>query len=229
MKPLAFAVLGAAVMGCGQQAGSAGRAKIVSLEDSVSYVLGYQLGSQAKQQSVKLAPGVILRGLSDGLGGGKAELTDEQMQSAMASFQVQMISAQRARDSVAAIDNRKAGDAFLARNKTEPGVKTTASGLQYKVLKEGTGQRPKATSTVTVHYRGTLLDGTEFDRSGAEPVSFPLNRVIPGWTEGVQLMTPGSKYQFWIPSDLAYGPAGSPPRIGPNQTLVFEVELVSFR
>ncbi len=229
MRPLAMAALGATLAGCGQQAGPAGSAKLASLEDSVSYVLGYQLGSQAKQQDVKLSPQVILRGLNDALGGGTSRLTDAQMQSAMASFQVKMIAAQRIRDSVAAIENEKAGTAFLARNKTEPGVRTTPSGLQYKVLKEGSGSRPKATSTVTVNYRGTLLDGTEFDKSGAEPVTFSLARVIPGWTEGVQLMTPGSRYQFWIPSELAYGPSGSPPRIGPNQTLVFEVELLSFR
>ena len=122
------------------------------------------------------------------------------------------------------------GDKFLAENAKKEGVNTTPSGLQWKALREGKGGHPKATSTVTVHYKGTLPDGTPFDSSyGGDPVIFPLNRVIAGWTEGVQLMTPGSKSQFWLPSGLGYGEQGSPPAIGPNQPLVFEIELISFK
>ncbi|MDB6175428.1 MAG: fkpA [Chthoniobacteraceae bacterium] len=124
------------------------------------------------------------------------------------------------------------GEKYLAENAKKEGVKTTASGLQYKVLKEGEGKSPKATDTVQVHYRGTLLDGTEFDSSikRGQPAEFPLNRVIKGWTEGVQLMKEGAKYQFTIPPQLAYGASGTPGGpIGPNETLIFEVELLKIR
>ncbi len=123
------------------------------------------------------------------------------------------------------------GKAFLAENATKPGVQQTASGLQYKVLKEGTGKSPKATDTVLVHYRGTLLDGTEFDSSYKrnQPISFPLNRVIPGWTEGLQLAKEGGKIELYIPSQLAYGSRGAGGAIGPDETLIFEVELLEVK
>jgi FKBP-type peptidyl-prolyl cis-trans isomerase len=127
--------------------------------------------------------------------------------------------------------NSKDAEKFLAENKAKPGVKTTASGLQYKVEKEGSGTPPKETDTVVVNYRGTLIDGTEFDSSykRGEPATFPVNRVIKGWTEALQLMKPGAKYQLVIPSDLAYGPGGTGGDIGPNATLIFEVELMSVK
>src|SRR5204863_9102484 len=131
----------------------------------------------------------------------------------------------------AAEKNTTEGEKFLAENKNKPGVKTTGSGLQYKVLKEGSGTPPKETDTVVVNYRGTLIDGTEFDSSykRGEPATFPVNRVIKGWTEALQLMKPGAKYQLFIPSDLAYGPGGTGGDIGPNATLIFEVELMSVK
>jgi FKBP-type peptidyl-prolyl cis-trans isomerase FkpA len=228
MKSLAYAALGASLLGCGQ-AGTTGNTSLTTLEDSVSYVLGFQLGHQAKQQDVKLNPAVFVKALNEALAGGKGALTEQQMQGAMSAFQTRMMAAQRAKDSVGSIENEKAGNDFLAKNKNEAGVKSTASGLQYKVIQAGSGPSPKATSSVTVKYRGTLLDGTEFDSSGDRTVTFVLTGVIPGWTEGLQLMPKGAKYQFWIPGHLAYGPAGSPPRIGPNQTLFFEVEMVDFK
>jgi FKBP-type peptidyl-prolyl cis-trans isomerase len=151
------------------------------------------------------------------------------MQTAMQSFQQQVAQQQEAKQKVAGEKNKTEGEAFLAKNKARKEVKTTASGLQYEVLTEGTGANPKATDTVTVNYKGTLMDGTTFDSSydRGQPATFVLNQVIPGWTEGVQLMKVGSKYKFYIPSALGYGERGAGGVIGPNAPLVFEVELVS--
>lgn len=230
MRILALTALSAMMLGCGQQAGT-GSTKLASQEDSVSYILGYKMGENLKQQSVPVKPEIIFGGMQAGFAGTPALMHDSVMQSVMMAFQVRMMGMQHQKDSAAAIDNQKAGEAFMTSNKAKEGVKTTASGLQYKVLKEGAGAKPSATSTVTVHYKGTLLDGRPFDSSydRGQPATFQLNQVIPGWTEGVQLMTPGSKYQFWIPGNLGYGPQGSPPTIGPNATLVFEVELLSVK
>ena len=229
MRILALAALSAAMLGC-QQAGT-GSVKLASQEDSVSYILGYKMGENLKQQSVPVKPEIIYGGMRAGFNGSTPLMHDSVMQSVMMAFQVRMMGVQHQKDSVAAIDNQKAGEEFMASNKSKEGVKTTASGLQYKVIKEGSGAKPAATSTVTVHYKGTLLNGNQFDSSydRGQPATFQLNQVIPGWTEGVQLMTPGSKYQFWIPGNLGYGPQGSPPSIPPNATLVFEVELLSVK
>jgi FKBP-type peptidyl-prolyl cis-trans isomerase len=189
------------------------------------------MGENLKQQSVPVKPEIIFAGMKAGFTGTTSTMHDTVMQAVMMAFQVRMMGVQHQKDSAAAIDNQKGGEEFLTSNKGKDGVKTTPSGLQYKVLKEGSGANPKATSTVTVHYKGTLLDGKQFDSSydRGQPATFQLNQVIPGWTEGVQLMTPGSKFQFWIPGNLGYGPQGSPPTIPPNATLVFEVELVSVK
>jgi FKBP-type peptidyl-prolyl cis-trans isomerase FklB len=222
-----FAV-SAASLGCGQQVGGG---KLATSDDSVSYILGYKMGENLKQQSVPVKPDLIFRGLKEGMAGSAAMFSDSVMQSTMMAFQVRMMGIQRQKDSTAGLENKKDGEKFLADNKGKDGVKTTPSGLQYKVVTEGTGPRPSKTSTVTVHYKGTLLDGKEFDSSykRGQPATFPLNQVIPGWTEGVGMMNAGSKYEFWIPGELAYGPQGSPPTIPPNATLHFEVELISFK
>jgi FKBP-type peptidyl-prolyl cis-trans isomerase len=230
MRILVSAALGALALGCGQQSG-AGSTKLASQEDSVSYILGFKMGDNLKRQSVPVKPEVIFRGMQTGFSGGKPLMTDSLMQSVMMAFQMRMMGVQHQKDSTAAVDNKQQGDQFLASNKSKDGVKTTPSGLQYKVIKEGTGPRPSVTNTVTVHYKGTLLDGKPFDSSydRGQPATFQLNQVIPGWTEGLQLMNAGAKYQFWIPGNLGYGPQGSPPTIPPNATLVFEVELLSFK
>jgi FKBP-type peptidyl-prolyl cis-trans isomerase FklB len=227
MKILAIAALGAVMLGCGQQAGTAS-GKLVTVEDSVSYILGYRMGENLKQQSVPVNPAIIHQGMQQGFSGGKSVMADSTMQAIIMGFQVRMMGIQRQKDSAAGVDNEKAGQAFLAANKSKDGVKTTPSGIQYRVIKEGTGPRPKATSTVTVKYTGKLLNGEIFDASDRHggTATFRLNEVIPGWTESLQLMNTGSVYQFWIPGQLAYGPQGSPPNIGPNATLDFEIELL---
>ncbi len=230
MKILAIVAVGSLAFGACQP-GAAGGGKLASQDDSVSYIIGYKMGENLKQQSVPVKPELIFRGLREGMAGTLASIPDSAMQATMMAFQVRMMGIQRQKDSASAIEQQAEGSKFLADNKGKEGVKTTPSGLQYRVLNEGSGPRPKATSQVTVHYKGTLLDGKEFDSSynRGQPATFMLNQVIPGWTEGVQLMNVGSKYEFWIPGDLAYGPAGSPPAIPPNATLCFEVELLSFK
>jgi FKBP-type peptidyl-prolyl cis-trans isomerase FkpA/FKBP-type peptidyl-prolyl cis-trans isomerase FklB len=219
----------ALTFGCGTRPG--GNARLSTLEDSASYVLGYKMGLNMHQQSAPVKPELFYHGMEDGMAGSTARISDSLAQSLMMSLQVKMMGAQHLKDSAAGITNKDAGARFLAENKGKEGVVTTASGLQYKIIKAGTGPHPKPTSQVTVHYIGKLLDGTEFDASKRHggPATFTLNQVIPGWTEGVQLMNSGSTYQIWIPGELAYGPQGSPPTIPPNATLSFEVELLSFK
>jgi FKBP-type peptidyl-prolyl cis-trans isomerase len=232
MRTLALSALiavSAVVSGCGQQAG-AGPTKLTTQEDSASYLVGFKMGQQMKDQHVPLKPEVIFRGISAGIAGSPSMIPDSLVQTVMMNFQARLAQAQQKRDSADGIENEKAGAAFLAENKSKDGVKTTQSGLQYKVLKEGTGPRPTATSKVTVNYKGTLIDGKPFDASApGQPMTIGLNQVVPGWTEAIMLMNTGSKYQFWIPAHLAYGAQGSPPTIPPNATLVFEVELLSFK
>ena len=200
--------------------------------DKVSYGVGLDIGTTFKKQGMDLNPDVIMRGLRDGLSGAKPLMTEEELRTTMVEYSKSMMEKQQALNRETAAKNKEAGDKFLAENKSKPGVKTTESGLQYKVLKEGSGPTPKLTDTVSTNYRGTLLDGTEFDSSYKrnEPTSFPVNRVIKGWTEALQMMKVGSKYQLFIPADLAYGERGAPAGgIGPNETLVFDVELVDIK
>ena len=197
-------------------------------KEKVSYSIGLDIGSTLKRQLIEVNADLLNKGIQDGLSGTKPLMSDEEVKAVMNAFQKDMTEKQAAAKKAAGEKNAAEGTKFLAANKTKEGVKTTASGLQYKVLKEGTGAAPKATDTVKVNYRGTTIDGTEFDSSykRGEPATFPVNRVIPGWTEALQLMKPGAKYQLVIPASLAYGERGAGSDIGPNSTLLFEVELV---
>ncbi|OGR15550.1 MAG: hypothetical protein A2277_11215 [Desulfobacterales bacterium RIFOXYA12_FULL_46_15] len=197
-------------------------------KDKISYILGINMGNHFKRDSIDIDTDMLMKGFKDALSGAKPILTDEEMASAMTVFQQQMQAKQMEKIKVIGEKNKKAGETFLAENKKKDGVITLKSGLQYKVVTEGTGKMPKESDKVTTHYRGTLVDGTEFDSSykRGEPVSFPVNGVIAGWTEALQLMKTGSKWQLFIPSDLAYGENGPEP-IGPNATLIFDVELIS--
>ena len=194
----------------------------------ISYSIGADIGKNFKRSEIDIDPKTLAAGMVDALAG-KTLLTEEEMKDTLQKFQTEMMTKMQAKQKESGDKNTKDGEAFLAANAKKEGVKVTASGLQYKVIKSGTGKTPKATDTVKTHYHGTLIDGTVFDSSieRKEPVTFPVNGVIPGWTEALQLMKEGDKWQLFIPAKLAYGERGAGQKIGPNSALVFEVELLS--
>src|SRR5712675_2654898 len=199
--------------------------------DKFSYALGMKMGANLHRQAVPVDPNILARGLKDGLTGSKTLLTDEEAQAAIVEVQTDLRKKQQEKMQQAAAANKTEGESFLAANKGKEGVVTLPSGLQYKILKEGTGPKPTATDSVVCNYRGTLINGTEFDSSykRGQPATFPVVGVIKGWTEALQLMPVGSKWQLFIPSDLAYGERGAGGQIGPGATLIFEVELLSIQ
>ena len=200
-------------------------------KDKVSYSIGLDIGTTLKKQNIDVNTDTLFTGLKDALSGAKPKMTEEEMKETMMNFSKELRDKQQKTMEEATQKNAAAGAKFLEENKKKPGVKTTASGLQYKVLKEGSGPSPKETDTVVTNYRGTLINGTEFDSSYKrnEPVTFPVNGVIKGWTEALQLMKKGSKYELFVPAELAYGPRGAGQDIGPNETLIFEVELLDIK
>jgi len=198
-----------------------------SQKEKMSYIIGMDMGKNLKNQSIDIDQAAFARGIKDAFSGGKSSLTDEEIRQTMTAFQKEMM----AKSQALGEKNKKEGEAFLAGNKKKQGVITLPSGLQYKVISAGKGTKPKPTDTVTVQYRGTLIDGTEFDSSyrRGQPATFPVNGVIPGWTEALGLMQEGAKWQIFVPSNLAYGEKGTGGQIGPNATLIFEVELISIQ
>ena len=210
-------------------------AALKTQKDKVSYVVGYDLGSKIggdiKKQGLDFNVDAFLRGMKEAISGTKATLPDSEMTSAMMAFQQQMMEKQQAAVKVTGDKKQKEGEEFLAANAKKDSVKVLASGLQYKILREGTGAMPTVNDTVTTHYRGSLIDGKVFDESYSrgEPISFPVTGVIRGWTEALQLMKVGSKWELVIPASLAYGERGAGQMIGPNETLVFQIELIAVK
>jgi len=217
------------VIGC-SQTNTDKELPITSKVDSVSYSIGLDIGENFKKQDIEIEPKLMLQGIMHAMSD-TSLLTDEEIQLVMTNFQMEMRDKQQNEMKVSAEKNKTEAEAFFAQNKTKEGVVTLESGLQYKVLKSGNGKSPKLSSTVETHYAGRLLDGTEFDSSYKRGTPFSTNvaGVIPGWTEILQLMKEGDKWEVYIPSDLAYGERGSGPTIGPNAALIFEMELISVK
>lgn len=222
---LALACLGLlAPTACAQE-----QTPVQSEQQKTSYSLGYNIGRDFSQKQLDIDPDVLMRGMKDALSGNTTALSEEEMRQAMMDLQKKMMAKQQEQVKELADKNEQEGKAFLAENRQKEGVKTTMSGLQYKVISKGAGKKPGRDDKVTVNYRGRLLDGTEFDSSYRrnKPATFQVGGVIPGWTEGLQLMKEGAKWQLFIPAKLAYGEKGAGPMIGPNSTLIFDVELIS--
>jgi FKBP-type peptidyl-prolyl cis-trans isomerase FklB len=229
---LVMAFLLVMLVACGKAGGDAAKTltkeSLDSQKKKVSYAIGLDIGQNFKARSMDIDLDILFQGMKDAQKTEKPLLDEEEIQKVMTQFQQDMMKIEQEKRSAQGQGNKAQEEAFLKENAKKPGVKVTASGLQYKVITEGTGPRPLESDTVKVHYRGTLLDGNEFDSSYKrnEPAVFPLKGVIKGWTEALQLMKVGSKYQIFLPSSLAYGEQGAGQVIGPNATLIFEVELL---
>lgn len=199
----------------------------MDLKEKISYIIGRDMATNLKKQGIEVEADAFLKGLKDVQAGNPSSLSQQEVQEAMMALQQEMAQKQNA----AGAANKKAGEDFLAENKGKEGVQTLPSGLQYMVIKEGTGKSPSASDTVTTHYHGTLIDGTTFDSSydRGQPATFPVNGVIAGWTEALQKMKEGAKWRLFIPSDLAYGAQGAGDAIAPHSTLIFDVELLQVK
>jgi len=197
--------------------------------DKINYSVGYRIGGNFEQQEVEMKPDMLLQGVEDATSDGKPLMTEQEMNTVLTSLANRVKAAQMEQMKKQGAENLNTGEAFLAENSGKEGVTTLPSGLQYKVITAGTGKSPQKSDKVTVHYRGTLIDGTEFDSSYSrnKPATFGVGQVIPGWTEALQLMKEGDKWELVIPSKLAYGERRASAKIPPNSTLIFEVELIS--
>ena len=214
------------------QAGAEEAPLLKTPNDMVNYSLGVGMARNLKRQGIEIDPEVVIRGFRDALAGGKLLMNEANLRKTMTAFQADVRRNQAAAIRTASVENRKKGEAFQAENRTKEGVVALPSGLQYKVIKAGSGPKPTDENSVEVYYRGSLLDGTEFDGTdpAGKPATFKVKGgIIPGWTEGLKLMPVGSKYQFIVPPPLAYGERGAGTDIGPNSTLIFEVELIGIK
>ena len=234
MRRAAIAVLCLCAFASTAAAAEQGK-KFKTKKEQISYSLGYDMANNFKRGEVDVDPAIVMQGMKDAQAG-KPQMSEQEMRVVLSELQQkyqakqqEMQAKQQEQRKEQGVKNKKEGEAFLAENKKKPGITTLPSCLQYKMLTEGKGKTPKATDKVTVHYRGTLIDGAEFDSSykRGQPATFGLNQVIKGWTEGVQLMKEGGKIQLFVPSELGYGERGAGGQIGPNATLIFEVELIS--
>jgi len=229
IKLLLCAAAATAIVGC-QPKVEKKDIKLETDEQKVSYGIGLMEGKRFKQDFT-VDVDAFTAGMRASVNGDKALMTEDEIKTTIQAFGQKLMTKREEEQKALGEKNKTSSATFLAENAKKDGVKTTASGLQYKVVTEGKGAKPKADDTVEVNYKGTLIDGTEFDSSykRGQPVTFPVNGVIPGWTEALQLMPVGSKFELYIPSDLAYGPGGTGGVIGPNQALVFEVELLDIK
>jgi len=213
------------------QAGADEATSLKTPQEKLSYGIGADLGRNLKRLGIDVNPELIRKGIADGLSDGKLQMSDEEIGAALQGLQAQIQRKAAQAASVAGEENKKTGEAFLAQNKSKEGVVSLPSGLQYKILKAGDGKKPTEADTVECNYRGTLVNGTEFDSSyrRGQPATFGVTQVIPGWKEALQLMPVGSKWQLFVPPELAYGERGAGREIGPNATLIFEVELLAIK
>lgn len=204
-------------------------ASLSSTEQKASYAIGVDLATNLQNQGIDIQVDSFLLGLEDALKNNELKLTSEQMAEALEAFRTSLEAKQQAEQKALADKNQKEGEAFLAKNKDKSDIKTLDSGLQYRVIEEGKGAHPTEDDTIIAHYKGTLLDGTEFDSSYNRnaPIEFKMNNVIMGWQQALKLMKPGSKWEIFVPADLAYGTRGAGKVIGPNQTLIFEIHFIS--
>ena len=230
LSTLAIALVGITMAGCNEEKKAEAPA-LTTQEQKVGYAIGAQIGAQLAMTKDDIDSNALVAGLTDAMNGTALKLTDQQMQEAKMAFQKKVQEKAQKEMTKLAETNKAEGEKFLAENKTKEGVVTRPSGLQYKVIQAGTGATPTATDTVVTHYTGTLINGQVFDSSlqRGEPATFPVNGVIAGWTEALQHMKVGAKWQLFIPAELAYGERGAGQMIAPNSTLIFDIELLEIK